>query len=273
MKWRRIWALVKKDLIEFTKSKYVLSAIIGIPLIFAVLIPLSGLLPIANINPGEFEGDDTFPDFINNLFASTVNNWESLNMHAQTLIMMAYFMFVMVLMLPIIIPAITASETIVGEKERKTMEAILASPITETEIVFAKITSSLIPSIFATFVAAGGYMIITDILIYPFIGQILFPDFLSIIFVLVFGPMISIVSVELMIMISTKVKSVRDSYQIGSLVVLPLIFLIVAGMLSFFFNSIATLIGGTAVMAVIIIILFKLATNIFNREKAIIKMI
>ncbi|MCG3255676.1 MAG: hypothetical protein H7646_06340, partial [Candidatus Heimdallarchaeota archaeon] len=52
MKWRRIWALVKKDLIEFTKSKYVLSAIIGIPLIFAVLIPLSGLLPIANINPG-----------------------------------------------------------------------------------------------------------------------------------------------------------------------------------------------------------------------------
>ncbi|MHA1516245.1 MAG: hypothetical protein ACTSPF_11980, partial [Candidatus Heimdallarchaeaceae archaeon] len=64
MKWRRIWALVKKDLIEFTKSKYVLSAIIGIPLIFAVLIPLSGLLPITNINPADFEGDDTFPDFI-----------------------------------------------------------------------------------------------------------------------------------------------------------------------------------------------------------------
>jgi len=272
MNWRRIWSLVKKDLIEFTKSKYVLSAIIGIPLIFAVLIPITALLPIAKMNPVEFEGDDTFPSFINNLFASSVDDWASLNMQAQTLIMMAYLMFVMVLMLPIIIPAVTASETIVGEKERKTMEAILASPITETEIVFAKIISSLIPSFFASFIAATGFMIISDILIYPFIGQILFPDFLSFIFVLVFGPLISIISVELMIMISTKVKSVRDSYQIGSLVVLPLIFLIVTGMLSFFFNSIATLIGGIAVMAVIIVILFKLATNIFNREKAIIKM-
>ncbi|OLS31985.1 MAG: hypothetical protein HeimAB125_13520 [Candidatus Heimdallarchaeota archaeon AB_125] len=272
MNWRRIWALTKKDLMEFTKSKYVLSAVIGIPLLFAILMPLGTILPIAKANPADFEGEG-LGGFIDNLFSKTIDDWASLSMHTQTLIMLAYAMFIVVLMLPIIIPAVTASETIVGEKERKTMEAILASPITETEIVFAKIISSLIPSFFATFISAAGYIILIDIMLFPFLGYLLFPDFLSIIFVLVFGPMFSIISVELMIMISTKVKSVRDSYQIGSLVVLPLIMLIGAEMFSFFFNTVLTLIIGLAVMLVIIFILFKFATNIFNREKAITKMI
>ena len=189
------------------------------------------------------------------------------------LVMMSYFMFVMVLMLPIIIPAVTASETIVGEKERKTMEALLATPMSESEIVLGKIISSFLPSILGTLLAAIGYSIITDIILYPYIGQILFPDLLSLIFVFLFGPMFSIISVELMIMVSTRVTSVRDAYQLGSLIVLPLISLIAAQMFGFFFNTYATLAGGIAIMLIIILALFKLAVGVFDRDKAIVKMV
>ncbi|MCG3217252.1 MAG: ABC transporter permease subunit [Candidatus Heimdallarchaeota archaeon] len=272
MNWNRIWALVRKDIAEFVKSKYVLSAVIGMPLLFAIIFPLTAVLPIAQIDPSEFESEE-FGGFIDNLFSNQVDNWDTLGAHAQTLIIMAYAMFVMVLMLPIIIPAVTASETIVGEKERKTMVAILASPMSESEIVLAKIISSLLPSSIGTILAAVGYAVITDILIYPFIGQLLFPDLLSVIFVLIFSPMFSIISVELMIMISTRVTSVRDAYQLGSLIVLPLIFLIAAEMFGFFFNTYATLAGGLVLMLVIIAALFKLATSVFDREKAIVKMV
>ena len=67
MNWYRIWALVRKDIREFSKSKYVLSAVIGIPLLFAILFPISAVLPIIYIPSSEFE-DAQYGEFIDNLF-------------------------------------------------------------------------------------------------------------------------------------------------------------------------------------------------------------
>lgn len=272
MNWQRIWAMIRKDVIEFSKSKYVMSAIIGIPLLFAILFPFISLLPIANIDSSEFETGE-YGQFIDNLFSKAIDNWDDLGAQAQTLVMIAYSMFIMVLMLPIIIPAVTASETVVGEKERKTMEAVLASPMSESEIVMGKIISSFLPSIFGTIVAAIGYIVITDIIIYPHIGQLLFPDLISMVLVFIFSPMVSIISVELMIMISTRVTSVRDAYQLGSLIVLPLIMLVVAEMFGLLFQSTITMIAGIAILAVLIFVLFKITSNIFDRERALVKMV
>ncbi len=138
MNFKRVWALTRKDLREFMKSKYVVSVIIGIPLLFAILFPFATLMPMTQANPQDFEGEE-FGSFVENLFSKTVRGWDGLNNFGKTMVLMAYAMFVTVLLLPIIIPAVTASETVVGEKERKTIESILASPMTETEIVKAKI--------------------------------------------------------------------------------------------------------------------------------------
>ncbi|MCG3219847.1 MAG: ABC transporter permease subunit [Candidatus Heimdallarchaeota archaeon] len=272
MKWRRIWSLVKKDMREFAKSKYVLSVIIFMPLLFALLFPFTSVLPIAKIDPSEFE-NGAYGQFVDSLFNKIIDNWEALHPQTQTLIILSYSMFIAVLLLPIIIPAVTASETVVGEKERKTIEAILASPMSESEIVIGKIISSFLPSVIGTLVAAITYMICIDVMLYPFLGFVLFPDLLSMVFVFIISPLISIISVELMIMVSTRVTSVRDAYQIGSLVVLPLIMLIVLEMLGLLLNSIATLLGSIAVLIIIIVGLFKIAAGIFDRERAIIKMV
>jgi ABC-type Na+ efflux pump permease subunit len=272
MNWRRVWALVKKDIIEFSKSKYVLSVIILMPLLFALLFPFTSVLPIAKLDPSEF-GEESIGGFVSTLFDKVIENWDTLHPQTQTLILLSYAMFIAVLLLPIIIPAVTASETVVGEKERKTMEAILASPMSESEIVIGKIISSFLPSVIGTLVASITYMLFIDILLYPYLGFILFPDLLSMVFVLVISPLISIISVELMIMVSTRVTSVRDAYQIGSLVVLPLIMLIVVEMFGLLMNSIATLIGSIAILIIVIVGLFKIATSIFDRERAIVKMV
>jgi len=272
MNFKRIWALTTKDLREFTKSKFVMAAIIGIPLMFAVFFPLAILIPMTNVAGVDIPGDQV-EGLVADLIAQTVSNWDTLDNLGKTMVMVAYVLFITVLLLPIIIPAVTASETVVGEKERKTIEAILASPIKESEIVIAKILSSVLPSFIGTSAAAIGYMVITDIVLYKLLGFVLFPNFLSIVFVFIFGPLFSTISVELMIMVSTKVKSVRDSYQIGSLVVLPLILLIGGEMILFLFNSYAALFGGVGVMVVLILILYKIAVSIFNRENVIAKMV
>ncbi len=273
MDWGRLKALMGKDLREMFKSKYILSAVIGMPIVFAVLIPLSSLYPLVAIDPSEFEGGDEFPAYFTDLFAEVIPNWDAAGAQGQILIIMAYLLYIMVLLIPIILPAVTASETIIGEKERKTMEALLASPLSETELVTGKILSSFIPSVAGTAFAALIYGIITNIMIYPFTNSILFLDPLSLVFLFVIAPLLSILSVELMILISTRVTSVRDAYQLGSLVVLPLMMLIIGIVVSYFFISTIALIGAVAILLTLCVIFFKIATNVFDRERAIVKLV
>ncbi len=273
MDWGRVKTLARKDLREMFKSKYIVSAVIGMPILFAILIPLSTLYPLVVIDSSDFEGDEELPVSITNLLSRIVPNWDDVGTKGQILIMTAYLMYIIVLLIPIILPAVTASETIIGEKERKTMEALLVSPLSETELVTGKILSSFIPSIAGTAFAALIYGIITNILIYPYIDTILFLDTLPIVFLFIIAPLLSILSVELMILISTRVTSVRDAYQLGSLVVLPLVMLIVGVVVAYIFISVYALIAAVAILLILCAIFFKIATNIFDRERAIVKLV
>jgi len=273
MDWGRVKAIVKKDLREMFKSKYILSAVIGMPILFAIFIPLSTLYPLVAINPSDFEGEEELPVFFSDLMSQVVPNWDDAGAHGQLLILMAYLMFIMVLLIPIILPAVTASETIVGEKERKTMEALLASPISETELVTGKILSSFIPSVLGTAFAALTYGIITNILIYPYVNALLFLDILSIVFLFAIAPLLSILSVELMILISSRVTSVRDAYQLGSLVVLPLIMIVIGLVVTYLLISVLALMASVAILLILCAIFFKIATNMFDRERAIVKLV
>ena len=273
MDWGRVKALARKDIREMFKSKYILSAVIGMPILFAIFIPLSTLYPFVAIDPVEFEGEEALPALFSDIFSKLVPNWDEVGAQGQVMILMAYIMYIMVLLIPIILPAVTASETIVGEKERKTMEALLASPLSETELVTGKILSSFLPSVVGTAFAALTYSIITNIIINPYINSLLSLDALSIVFLFIIAPLLSILSVELMILISTRVTSVRDAYQLGSLVVLPLIMIVIGLVVSYLFISLLALIASVAILLILCTIFFKIATNVFDRERAIVKLV
>ena len=67
-------------------------------------------------------------------------------------------------------------------------------------------------------------------------------------------------------------SSVRDAYQVGSLVVMPVFLFIFLQMVSFFFSSLLAIIGGTLILILAAIFFYKLAENIFDRENALVKL-
>ncbi|MHA1401671.1 MAG: ABC transporter permease subunit, partial [Candidatus Heimdallarchaeaceae archaeon] len=270
MRWDRVWALAKKDVREFTKSKYVFFSVVFMPLILSVMMALSGVLPLIYVPASEFSEEDVGP-FFDGFMGKVVSDWANFDTKTQMLLITAYGMLFFVSLVPIIVPSIIASETIVGEKERKTMESLLASPLSETEIVAGKILSAFLPSIIGTIVASIVYAICIDWMLWPYIHRLLFPDSLMLLFTFIISPLASILCVELMIMISTKMSSVRDAYQIGSLIVMPVFFFVFIQMVSFFFSSLLSIIGGTLILVLFAIAFFKIAENIFDREKAIVK--
>ena len=271
MRWDRIWALAKKDIKDYTKSKYVFFTIVFMPLFLSLIMAISGVLPLVSIPEDEVNEDDFAS--IDNIVANVVEGWNDFSPKQKMLIISAYGMLFFVALIPIIIPSIIASETIVGEKERKTMEGLIASPLSEGEIVVGKIVSAFLPSIIGTIVASIVYAVSVDIMLYREIGRLLFPDPLIILFTFVISPITTILCVELMIMISTKMSSVRDAYQIGSLVVMPVFFFVFLQMVTFFFSSLLSILAGTTILILSTIFFYKLAENIFDREKALVKLV
>ncbi len=272
MIWKRIWSLVVKDFKDFTKSKYVLISIILLPIVLGVLVPFQVLLYSGSFKTGETFGS-TFGQFMDNVLSRIVSDWSVLTDQAKALITLSYIMLIIVSMMPIIITSVIASETIAGEKERKTIESLLASPLGESEIVTAKIISSFIPSMAASFLSVISFSIVMDILLYPHVGRIFFPEIMTIIVLFVISPLITILAVELLIMISTRVSTVRDANQLGGIILIPLILIILGFLTLYLFNSVLGLILTPVVLILIDGLFYKISTNIFQRERALTKLV
>ena len=272
MKWYRIWPLVIKDFKEFTKSKYVLTSIILLPIVLGVLVPFQVLLYAGSFRTGE-NFSSNFGQFMDRIFSNVIKDWAIFSDQAKALISLSYIMLIIVSMMPIIITSVISAETIAGEKERKTIEALLASPLRESEIVSAKIISSFIPSMAATFLSIVSFTIVMDIFLYPHVGRIFFPEIFSLIVLLVISPLMTILAVELLIMISTRVTTVRDANQLGGLLLIPLIFVIFGALSLYLFNSTLSIVITLVILIIVDLIFYKISISIFKREKALTKLV
>src|SRR5207253_2788198 len=122
-------------------------------------------------------------------------------------------------MLPIVVPLTVASYSIIGEKQSRSLEAVLATPIRTWELLLAKAMAAAIPGIaatwysFAIFLLAARYMV-SDIIYH---NLILSPTWLLAISVLT--PLFTMLAVSLGIIISSRVKDPQGAQQLGSLVV------------------------------------------------------
>ena len=173
---------------------------------------------------------------------------------------------VLFLMMPAIIPITIASYSIVGEKTTRTLEPLLATPVTTFELLAGKALAAAIPALLAsTFsflvFAAGTALLAAS----PEVAlRLLSPLWLLAIFVV--GPLLSLAGVSLSVMISSRVNDPRVAEQMAALIVLP----VVALFLSQIFGVITInqtfvlIIAGALVLVDAALMYF--ATQLFQRE-------
>jgi ABC-type Na+ efflux pump permease subunit len=101
-------------------------------------------------------------------------------------IMSVYFFAPFFLIIPIMASSVMGSDSFAGEKERKTIEALLATPLTDGELLMGKILVSLIPALAVTFVSFAIYAVIIDVATFSmFGGMLLIPNMVWLI--MIFG--------------------------------------------------------------------------------------
>jgi ABC-2 type transport system permease protein len=180
-------------------------------------------------------------------------------------------MFNMILMIFIIVPAtlptIIATYSIVGEKNNRSLEPLLATPTTDGEILAGKIFSTFIPSMGSTFLAFSLGVALLDIVIIPKVGYPLLPNLTWILSMLLLAPTACLMSVLACVLVSSKVSDVRAAQQLGGFIVMPVVVLMLGVLSGFIFLSPVMIFIFSGVYGGIDLGLFYFTKAIFNREK------
>lgn len=125
--------------------------------------------------------------------------------------------------IPLVVPITIASYAIVGEKQSRSLEALLATPIRTWELLLGKSLAAAIPGILAAWYSYLIFVLVARAAVNDtvFLNVILSPTWL--LSMLVLAPLFTLLAVSLGLLISSKVKDQQSAQQLGSLVILPLV--------------------------------------------------
>ncbi len=190
---------------------------------------------------------------------------------AELLILLPAFLFFYVI-LAAYLPTPIASYTIVGEKVEKSLEPLLATPTTDGEILLGKGIAAFIPPLVAVLGGATVFMILMDLTTHGTLGYYYFPNWSAAALLFMLVPLAVLLSVQVNVIVSSRINDVRTGQQLGALTVLPLAGLYVAGELGIIdLGSTSTFLIIVAAFLVLDVLLFFISRATFRREEILTK--
>jgi len=174
-----------------------------------------------------------------------------------------YVFFIMAVAMPTTI----AAYSFVGEKTNRTLEPLLSTPLTDSELLFGKYLAIFVPVMALILLAFTVMVSVVDVLTEPILGYILLPDALWIAGVFLVTPLVLLVGVALNVLISSKVNDVRTAQQYSALLVVPLMMLFFLGPLMGYGTISIQFMGIIALVLLgVMALLAWLSLRMFNRE-------
>jgi ABC-2 type transport system permease protein len=174
---------------------------------------------------------------------------------------MAYF-----LIIPAMVPMAIATQSVVGEKQARSLEPQLASPLEVTELLAGKTIAAALPAIASTWSVFVLYGLVNGVIADPRLTDFVFSD-VWLVAMASLVPLIALFSVLLGIVVSSRVGDARTAQQIGGFVVIPIIGVAVAqffgGQATF---SLGQVLMGNLIVASLIAVTLLVGSWAFDRE-------
>jgi ABC-2 type transport system permease protein len=170
-----------------------------------------------------------------------------------------------------VLPTIIASYSFVGEKLKKSLEPLLATPTTDGELLFGKSLAAFIPCVGATYIGALIFVIIIDAWSAINLGVLLVPNVYWATVMGAVTPLACILSVEANVIISSRVNDIRAAQQLGGLIILPIILVLVLATTVQSIPLVTLALILTGGLAVADIAMFYLSKATFQREEILTK--
>jgi ABC-type Na+ efflux pump permease subunit len=169
--------------------------------------------------------------------------------------------------IPVALTPAIAADSFVGERERFSLEPLLATPISVHQLLFGKLAASVVPASLGTWLGAlvmWAVTLMSGSKLYPRV-LIADPDWLF--SLLVVSPLVALFTAGVAALLSTRISGYRVAYQLNGLIALPIVLLLIpATAFMFLFTSAAF--GYVALLFVCLDVgIVFWANRLFDRER------
>jgi ABC-type Na+ efflux pump permease subunit len=271
MNARAIQAIVRKDLKVALQNKGVVLPMIILPLILFVILPwIMAYVPTLADPAGTSMSniDEIFarmpPGLLKELSGYTPD---------QQLIVFAlvYMLAPMFLIMPLMVSSVLAADSFAGEKERKTLEALLYTPTTDRELFTAKLLGAWTAAVAVALLSFVVYAVMVNAAGWQSIGHIFFPNLMWVALVFWVTPAVAGLGLVVMVFVSVRAQGFQDANQTGGMVVLPVILLMVGQISGVLYFSLGVVLFVGLVIWLLDVVLLWLASKSFRRGELMTK--
>lgn len=272
MNTRAMRTLARKDLRIALSNKGVVLPIIIVPLLMMVILPaVLILLPVQLGGSQEVENIRTeMGPFFQNMPPELRRQFDGLNDMQTWVVMSSVYIFApFFLIVPLMISSVIGADSFAGEKERKTLESLLYTPITTAELFLGKTAAAFVPAVLVSWGAFLLYIVVVNLAGWSIMGRLFFPTTAWMVLILWVVPAAATLGLATIVLISARAKSFQDAYQLSGLVVLPVLLLLFGQMGGVLYLSTAMVVLIGAVIWLIDAGLVYLAIRTFGRGELI----
>lgn len=229
MNRRAIKTILFKDLKLIRQNKNVLLPMIILPVILLLIVPLVMILIVSNSDLESLNSQmNDFKTFLENIPPTIKAELGDLNDKQLLIVLLTmYFLAPLYLILPLMLASVIAADSFAGERERKTMEGLLYTPLTDLELFVAKMLAALVPAMTVSVLGVVLYGIVLNVAAWPVMERIFFPNLVWVLLAVWIAPAAAGLGLSGTVLMSSKVKTVQEAYQLSGFMVIPLVILII----------------------------------------------
>jgi ABC-type Na+ efflux pump permease subunit len=231
----RIRGVVRKELEEYRRKRSIVVAMVVLPAIFLI--------------------EPTLAVFLGPPGASS---------NAQYAIPLLLLMVI-----PVIMPATLAAYAVVGEREQGTLEPLLSTPLRIQEFILGKAAAVMLPTLVLCYAVFGLYFAVVRLFANPIVASGIFHQGPMLLALFLFTPLLAGWAIVVGLAVSVRANEVRVAQQLGTIASLPplgVVILMVIGVITPTF---------TVAIVFAIVLLFvdlqalRLVSRMFDRERLV----
>ena len=263
MSGRRIATLIGKELREMRSNP---AAILPVVLLVAICLVLPFVVTVVlPAMTGESLSSDRTIAQVLALARTRLSGLDTLPPEsAAQAFLFQQFLFLF-LVAPIVGAVSLAAYAVVGEKQGRTLEPLLTTPLTTAELLVSKVLAAFLPALAIEAAGLALYVMLTVAFAAPGVARTLLSG-RSLILVALLGPLASLAALQLTIAISSRVNDPRSAQQIAVLLVLPLVLMLVGQVAGAFVITSPMLLALCGALAAVWLLLVLLSVALFDRE-------
>ena len=165
------------------------------------------------------------------------------------------------------LPTAIAAYSFVGEKMERSLEPLLATPVSDVDVLLGKALAAVVPSVASMWIGVTVFMTITDIQAHSRLGYWFFPNTTAVLAMLLLVPLVATASAEVSVLVSARSTDVRSAQQVGALIVIPFAAIYVSSEIGVLTLDPGSMLALAVGLFVVVAVLFFAARAAFNREE------